>query len=244
MWNGKTVSIIFPAFNEEEGIKEAVENFSAVGVVDEILVINNNSSDRTVEEARKTKAIVINEPLQGYGAALTRGLREATGDYIILAEPDGTFVGRDVLKLLAYSEDFDMICGTRTTRELVWAEANMGWFLRIGNLVVAKLLEVLYNTCSLSDCGCTLRLVSREALEKFLPLLSVKGSHFLPEMVILARRKELRIIEIPVNYRGRIGTSKITGSLRGTLKTGLNMIWLILHYWFNEVGPQSPRSPS
>ena len=83
--------------------------------------------------------------------------------------------------------------------ELIWAEANMGWFLRLGIYVVAKWLEILHNTCSLSDCGCTLRLIDREALQQFLPFLTVKGSHFLPEMVILARKCGLRIIEIPVD---------------------------------------------
>jgi len=237
MWNGKTVSVVLPAFNEEEGIREAVEGFFVTGVVDEVLVINNNSFDRTVEEAAKTKATIINETRQGYGAALTRGLKEAAGDYIILAEPDGTFVSTDIFKLLSYAYDFEMVCGTRTTRELIWAEANMGWFLRFGNIIVAKWLEVLHNTCSLSDCGCTLRLVSREALQKFLPLLTVAGSHFLPEMVILARKSGLRIVEIPMNYRGRKGMSKITGSLKGTLKTGINMIRLITWYRFKKIAP-------
>ncbi len=230
MWNRKAVSVVLPAYNEQEGIKDAIESFFSTGLVDEVLVVNNNSTDRTVEEAQKTKAKIINESTQGYGAALTRGLKDASGDYIILAEPDGTFMGKDIVKLLTYSDDFDMVCGTRTTKEMIWAEANMGWFLRIGNMVIAKLLEFLYNTCSLSDCGCTMRLVTRDALNNILPLLNVTGSHFLPEMVILARRKGLRIIEIPVNYRGRNGTSKITGSLKGAIKTGMNMIWLILRY--------------
>ena len=73
-----------------------------------------------------------------------------------------------MLKLLAYADDFDMVCGTRTTRELIWEQANMGWFLRIGNLAVAKLMQVLYDGPSLSDCGCTLRLIaSRGAGERF-----------------------------------------------------------------------------
>jgi len=235
MWNDKTVSVILPAFNEELGIRDAVETFWATGLVDEVLVINNNSTDRTVEEARKTKATIINETKQGYGAALTRGLSEATGNYVVLAEPDGTFESKDIVKLLAYAEDFDMVCGTRTTRELIWAEANMTWFLRFGNLVVAKMMEFLHNTCSLSDCGCTLRMIRHEALQKFLPFLTVKGSHFLPEMVILARKSGLHVIEIPVNYKGRKGTSKITGTLRGTWKTGINMIRLILRYRFRTI---------
>jgi hypothetical protein len=129
-----------------------------------------------------------------------------------------------------------MVCGTRTTRELIWRQANMGWFLRVGNNCVAKLLEVLHNTCSLSDCGCTFRLVRREGVERFVHNLTVQRSHFLPEMVILARRAGLSIIEIPLNYRERLGESKITGSWRGVFQTGLRMIWLILAYKLSAHG--------
>lgn len=228
MHGSKTVSVIFPAYNEENYIRQAVEDFFIPGVVDEVVVVNNNSRDRTAEEAAKTAARVVLETKQGYGNALRRGLREATGDIIIMAEPDSTFVGRDVLKLLAYADDFEMVCGTRTTRELIWAEANMGWFLRLGNWAVAKLLQFLHGGPSLSDCGCTLRLVHRQSLAKFQGELTVGASHFLPEMMVLALKHKLKVIEIPVNYRGRVGESKITGNLKGTLKTGLRMISLIV----------------
>ena len=230
MYHNKTVSVIFPAYNEENYIRAAVEDFFSNGVVDEIVVVNNNSRDRTEEEARKTAARVVLETKQGYGNALQRGLREASGEIIILAEPDSTFMGKDVLKLLAYSDDFDMVCGTRTTAELIWREANMGWFLRLGNWIVAKFTQFLYNTCSLSDMGCTMRLIHRTALQKFVNDLTVGGSHFLPEMIVLAKRENLKVIEIPVNYRGRVGESKITGNLKGTLRTGFRMIGLVLRY--------------
>jgi len=230
MYGSKTVSVVLPAYNEEKYIRAAVEDFLAVGVVDEVLVVDNNSRDGTAVEARATPARVVSETRQGYGFALRRGLQDASGDIIIMAEPDGTFLGRDVLKLLAYAEDFDMVCGTRTTRELVWDQANMGWFLRIGNWTVAKLIQFLYGGPSLSDCGCTMRLVHRASLEQIRGDLTVGGSHFLPEMVILGLRRRLKIIEVPVNYRGRVGESKITGSLKGTLTTGFRMIGLILKY--------------
>ena len=228
MYEEKRVSVVFPAYNEEPNIRRAVEDFFVAGVVDEVVVVDNNSRDRTAEGAAAAGARVVVESAQGYGHALRRGLREATGDLIIMAEPDGTFIGRDVLKLLAYSNDFDMVCGTRTTRELVWAQANMGWFLRIGNLTVAKLLQVLFGGPSLSDCGCTLRLTHKRAVDVIVDDLTVGGSHFLPEMVILALRRKLKVIEIPVNYRGRVGESKITGTMKGTLKTGFRMVALIL----------------
>ena len=233
MFEGKSVSVVFPAYNEEGNIRIAVEDFFSAGVVDEVVVVDNNSRDRTAEEAGRTKARVVTETAQGYGHALRRGLREASGDLIILAEPDGTFMGRDVLKLLAYANDFDMVCGTRTTRELIWEQANMGWFLRVGNVAVAKVLQVLHDGPSLTDCGCTLRLVHRKAVDRIVDDLTVGGSHFLPEMVILALKRGLRVIEIPVNYRGRVGESKITGTLTGTLRTGTRMILLILRLRFS-----------
>jgi glycosyltransferase involved in cell wall biosynthesis len=230
MYGTRTVSVVLPAYNEEKYIRAAVEDFFVPGVVDEVVVVDNNSRDGTRREAEATRARVVREARQGYGHALRRGLREATGDLVILAEPDGTFIGRDLLKLLAYADDFDMVCGTRTTRELVWEQANMGWFLRIGNVLVAKMIQFLYDGPSLSDCGCTLRLIHRAALERIQDDLTVGGSHFLPEMLILGLKRRLTIIEVPVNYRGRIGESKITGSLTGTLRTGFRMIGIILKY--------------
>jgi glycosyltransferase involved in cell wall biosynthesis len=242
MHGAKTISVVLPAYNEEGYIRPAVEDFFVPNVVDEVIVVDNNSRDRTAEEARQTRARVVSETLQGYGYALRRGITEAKGDIVILAEPDGTFMGRDILKLLAYADDFDMVCGTRTTRELVWDQANMGWFLRMGNWTVAKILQFLYGGPSLSDCGCTLRLTHRAALDKIAPDLTVGGSHFLPEMVILALKRRLKVIEVPVNYRGRVGESKITGNLKGTLKTGFRMIGIIIKYRF--VASRSARDGS
>jgi len=224
MWNGKSVSVVFPAYNEEDNIATAVKDFLRTGLVDEVVVINNNSKDGTAEQAAASGARVVLETIQGYGAALRRGLAEATSELVILAEPDGTFVGRDIIKLLAYSDDFDMVCGTRTTPELIWSEANMGWFLRFGNIVVAKMIEWLFGGPSLSDCGCTLRLINQRAIQTIGKQLTVNGSHFLPEMVILALKRRLKIIEVPVNYMGRVGESKITGTWKGTFRTGMNMV--------------------
>ena len=238
MHNGKTVTLVFPAYNEEEGISHAVETFLALEPVDDVVVVDNNSQDRTAELASAAGAHVVAEPTQGYGSALRRGLVEASGDLIITAEPDGTFIADDVHKLLAYSEDVELVLGTRTTREMIFAEANMGWLLRNGNWFVAKLLELLFNTPSLSDCGCTMRLIHRSALERFADRLTVRSSHFLPEMVILARKAGATMLEVPVTYRSRNGVSKITGNLKGTIEVGFNMVALIVAY---RVGLPAPR---
>lgn len=231
---GKSVSVVFPAYNEEAGIADAVRTFGALDAVDEVVVVDNNSRDRTAELAAAAGGRVVREERQGYGFALRRGLAEAKGDLIVMAEPDGTFIADDVHKLLAYSGDAQLVLGTRTTRELIFEEANMGRFLRWGNWFVAKLLEVLYGTPSLTDCGCTLRLVHREALQRFNDRLTVGSSHFLPEMVILARLHDVSMLEIPVSYRARKGSSKITGSFRTTLEVGINMVRIILRYRFRD----------
>jgi glycosyltransferase involved in cell wall biosynthesis len=207
-----------------------VRDFAAFEAVDEVLVVDNNSHDATADLASEAGARVVREKRQGYGYALRRGLAEARGEYVVLAEPDGTFMAQDMLKLLSYADEFDMVLGTRTTRELIWGQANMGWLLRIGNVLVAKLLQVLFGGPSLSDVGCTYRLVRRETAHWLLPHLTVGGSHFLPEMVVLALMRGRRIIEIPLNYRGRVGHSKITGSRLTALKVGARMIGLILRY--------------
>jgi glycosyltransferase involved in cell wall biosynthesis len=230
MWLGHRVSVVFPAYNEEAAIGAAVADFGSLDAVDEVLVVDNNSRDATAARAAAAGARVVREPRQGYGYALRRGLAEAEGEYVVLAEPDGTFMGKDVLKLLAYADDFDLVLGTRTTRELIWHGANMGWQLRWGNWVVAKLLQVLFDGPSLSDCGCTLRLIRRVAADRLLPRFTVGGSHFLPEMVCLALLHGQRLVEVPVNYRDRVGESKITGSLQTALGVGARMVALIVRY--------------
>src|SRR5688500_13091604 len=112
MYGSKTVSIVFPAYNEEQYIRSAVQDFFIANVVDEVVVVDTDAGDRAADEARRAGARVIREQARGYGYALRRGLREATGEIVIMAEPDGTFLGRDILKLLAYADDFDMVCGT------------------------------------------------------------------------------------------------------------------------------------
>lgn len=241
MWDGKRISVIFPTYNEKDSIRAAIEEFFATGVVDEIVVVNNNAAPGTHEEVAKTAAREVFEPRQGYGAAIQRGLREATGDYLIVAEPDGTFDGRDVRKLLAYADDFDVVFGTRTTSSLIGEGANMGLFLKWGNWAVAKLLEILFDTTHFSDVGCTMRLLKREALAQIEDGFTVAGSHFGLEMMLLVVSRGLRYIEIPVHYRARVGQSSVTGDPVKAVLLGLRMIAFILEWRLRLARPPSAR---
>lgn len=228
MWNEQTVQVIFPAFNEKEGIRRAITDFYGTGFVDEVIVVDNDSTDATKEEILATKATYLFEQQPGYGAALTRGLRAATADIIVTCEPDGTFSAKDLLKLLIYSDDYDVVFGTRTSKAAIWSGANMSWFLRIGNVAVAKLLEYLFNGPCLTDVGCTMKLIKRDVLKLFVDRLSVTGSHFQPQFMIMCIRASQKVIEIPVEYLPRTGVSKITGSLSKAMRLGCTMILFIL----------------
>lgn len=230
MWNGRTVSVVLGTYAEKDSIRDVIDGFFATGVVDEVLVVNNNAEPGTKEEVDETRARQVFESKQGYGHAYQRGLAEATGDLLVLAEPDGTFLPRDVVKLLTYADDCDAVFGTRTTREMIWSGANMGTFLKWGNWAVAKLVEVLFNTSHLSDVGCTYRLLTRETLEKIQPRFSIGGSHFGPELMLLVITSGARVVEVPVNYLPRVGQSSVTGDLRKAIKLGFQMIAFIMAF--------------
>lgn len=224
MWKNQKVQIVFPAYNEEGNIRKAIEDFYATGYVDNVLVVDNNSSDDTKSEILQTKATYIFESIPGYGSALSKGLREASADLIITCEPDGTFSAHDLIKLLIYSEDFDVVFGTRTSKVCIWDGANMNWFLRVGNLVVAKFLEYLFNGPCLTDMGCTMKLIKNNVLVNIKDSFKVQKSHFQPEFMINCILASKRVVEIPVNYYPRKGISKITGSFTKAFKLGIIMI--------------------
>ena len=230
MWNGNTVSVILPTYNEKDSIHSCIKELSDTQVVDEIVVVNNNAIKGTSEEVQKTMAREIFELKQGYGFAIRRGFNEVSGDIIAICEPDGTFSGHDIRKLLAYSEDFDAVFGTRTTSVLIWKGANMGLFLKWGNWAVAKMLEFLFNTTTLTDIGCTMRLIKREAFDKIADKFTVGGSHFGVEMMLLIILNGINFIEIPLNYKPRVGKSSVTGNRIKAFALGMTMIWTILKY--------------
>ena len=228
MLNNKTFSLVLPAYNEEVHIKKNIDFFYDINLFDEIIVVDNNSTDGTENEIKKTSAKYIKETIQGYGAALRKGMQISKGDYIVLCEPDSTFKSNDIYKFLAYIDDFDCIFGTRTTKSLIKKGAKMQFYLRVGNIIVAKFLEYIFFGPTLSDVGCTYKMISRSSYEKIKDELSVNGSEFQPELMIRLILKKERILEIPVNYLEREGKSKITYNFFSSFKLALKMIFLIL----------------
>lgn len=230
MWRNKKVSVIFPTYNEKDSIRAAIEEFFEDGLVDEIVVVNNNAAPGTDDEVKPTRARLVYETRQGYGYAIWKGLEEATGDLLIISEPDGTFSGHDIIKMLAYSDDVPVVFGTRTSREFVWEGANMGFLLKFGNWAVGKMIEFLFNTTILTDVGCSMRLLSREAYEKIAPQFTVGGSAFGPQIMLLTILNKIPFVEIAVNYRKRVGESSVTGNKFRAALLGLEMALMVLNY--------------
>jgi glycosyltransferase involved in cell wall biosynthesis len=225
-------SIILPCFNEQENIKNFIRDLNKLQITKEIIVVDNNSNDRSSIEIKKTNAKYIFEKRQGYGFAIKRGINEAKNNVIIVCEPDATFCANDLHKLIAYSKDFDCVFGTRTSRTTIGENAKMNFFLRYGNIIVAKFLEYLFSGPTLTDVGCTLKLFRKKNYKMIKKNLQVNDSTFQPELMINLINKNFSIIEIPVHYNKRAGYSKITYNFNSSFLLGLKMIILIIKLKF------------
>ncbi|MEW6741444.1 MAG: glycosyltransferase [Planctomycetota bacterium] len=223
------VSVVIPAYNEEDSIGSVVADFA--GRVDEVLVVDNCSRDRTAEIARSKGARVESVPLRGYGDAIKWGLDYAVGDIFIVVEADHSFRANDLGKMLEYLKDADMVIGTRTTRQMIEQGSNMGGLLRWGNVAVGKLVELLWwsQEPRFTDVGCTYRGIWRDAWRKIRDRLHGVGPEFSPEMMIEILRARKRVIEIPVSYHPRAGgESKHSQGFFKVARTALRMLRTII----------------
>lgn len=230
MYRNQTVSVILPTYNEKDSIRKVIKEFESLKIIDEIIVINNNAVEGTSKQVSKTSAIEIFESDPGYGAAIQRGYKEAKGDLIFVCEPDDTFVASDVHKFLSYIDDVDVVYGSRTVKNFIGKGANMGHFLKIGNWFVAKMMQALYRTNSLSDVGCTFRLIKKPALEKIQKSFRIKSGFFGPEMMLLTHHFDITFVQIPIRYQARIGESSYTGDFKKAFILGMKMIWFIITF--------------
>lgn len=211
MYHGHSVTVVVPAYNEEHTIAEVVRDFRAAPIVDRVLVVDNNCRDRTAELARGAGAEVVTESAPGYGSALRAGCNHAAAagaEILVLTEADGSFWAKDLEKLLAYLVECQMVLGTRTTRQMVQQGANMDKKLRWGNVLMAKWLQLCWylpHEPRLTDVGCTYRALWASSWKRIGPATRESGPSFSPEMICVAYRLGMRVIEIPVHYGARRG---------------------------------------
>ncbi len=242
MYKARKVSVVFATYREKDSIRKVIEDFYETGLVDEIVVVNNNAEKGTDEEVKKTKATLIYEKRQGYGYAFQAGIKKAKGDLVILCEPDGTFIGSDLERFLVYAKDYEIVLGTRTGLSTPLSGADMGLLRKLANVVEAKTIEYLFNTNSLSDVGCTYKLFSKRILKKFAKIWRTHNSLFATELTLLAVTQNSNFIEVPVTFKKRVGTSTFTNTLYKMSKWGVKIYIFILFFWLRWISKKLMKS--
>jgi glycosyltransferase involved in cell wall biosynthesis len=204
------VSVVIPCLNEEENIERCViAALDAIRTMDahgEVLVVDNDSDDRSAELAAAAGAKVIHEPRRGYGSAYLAGFAAAKGAYIVMADADLTYDFDEIPRFVAELEGgAELVMGDRM--ENIHPGA-MPWLHQyIGNPILTGLLNFLFKT-GVNDAHCGMRALRKDVLPRL--DLRTTGMEFASEMVIRASKEKLKIAEFPIEYHPRGGESKLS----------------------------------
>ncbi len=222
------VSLIIPALNEAECLAPLLAEVPA-GLICQMIVVDNGSTDSTAEVARKAGALVIGEPRRGYGFACAAGAATAEGEVLAFMDGDGSFAPGELPDLLAplAREEADLVLGSRMRVDP--QKLAMPTHQRFGNLLFVWLLRQRYGL-ALTDIG-PYRAIRRELL---LALDMQEHTYGWPlEMIIKTARRRKPMVELPVTYRPRFaGQSKVGGTLRGSVLTAYRYFRVMLRYAF------------
>lgn len=225
----KKIGVIIPAFNEENSVGSVIQNIPAW--VDEIIVVNNNSTDKTKVNAKKAGAIVIDEPINGYGRACLKGIEffknhTKKPDIIVFIDADYSDYPEEMDALVnpIIDENIDMVIGSRALGKR--EKGSMTFPQIFGNWLATSLLKLIYGI-KYTDLG-PFRAIK---FEKLLALnMADKTYGWTVEMQVKAAKQKIKVKETPVSYRKRIGFSKISGTIKGTILAGYKIITTIFKY--------------
>jgi len=223
--NKPYVSVIIAALNEEEAIGKVINDVPRQ-IADEIIVVDNGSTDHTAEVATAAGARVVTEPQRGYGRAFRAGVRSLSADceIIVFLDGDGSdypeMMNRLVEPIIKGTHDFVISSRTRGRRE----RGSMNWHQVFAGYMVGFFLRLLYGVRS-TDMG-PFRAIGRDALERFNMREETYGWPL--EMQMKAARARLRILEVPVDYRRRAGgQSKIAGTVFGSIRAAARILFTL-----------------
>lgn len=223
------IAAIIPAFNEEKSIAKVIDSIPG-NYIEEIIVVNNNSQDRTARKAEEAGATVLYEAYQGYGAACLNAVRYLDGkgfDIVVFLDGDYSDFPEEVGLLLnpIIKQGCDFVLGSRVLGKR--EKGALPLQSRIGSIIAGNLIRLFWKF-RYTDLG-PFRAIKYEKLVS----LDMRDRWYgwTVEMQIKALKKNLRIKEIPVSYRKRIGRSKVTGTLKGSVMAGI----IILKTIFSEL---------
>lgn len=215
------ISILLPCLNEELALPHCIDEIEYIikryHLEAEVIIIDNGSTDRSkeivIERAAKNPSIrLISETSTGYGSAYLTGFANSSGYYIFMADSDGTYDFKDIpLFIRKLKEGADLVVGNRFTNKM--EKGVMPWHHKyIGNPFLSFLVKRLFSV-KLNDIHCGVRAIKRDKFNEI--KLYTRGMEFASEMIIQASRKNLKMVEVPVRYRARIGLSKLRSFIDG-----------------------------
>ena len=224
------VSVIIPTHNEAQAIGRVLADLPS-SLVTEVIVVDSNSTDGTPDLARSMGAQVIQEPRRGYGRACLTGLANAKNpDVVVFLDGDYSDRPSELPILLApiIEGRADITLGSRLQARL--SAAALPWHQVLGNRLAASLIRLLYGL-QISDLG-----PFRAARAEVLRALALEQTTYgwAVEMILKGALARFRVVEVPVSYHPRIGKSKISGTLKGTIGAGWFILSLIVRYYFGS----------
>ena len=228
-----SIKVIIPAYNEADSIGKVIGDIP--DRVDEVVVVSNNSTDATMEVAKKAGATVLSEEKRGYGYACLKGMHYISQqsnlpDIIVFLDGDYSDYPEELTKIVApiLDDDIDFVIGARDKK--LREDGSMTFPQKFGNWLATSLMRLFFNS-KFTDLG-PFRAIK---YDKLLALnMEDKTYGWTVEMQLKALKQNFSYIEVPVHYRNRIGVSKVSGTVKGAIFAGIKILTWIFKYSFKK----------